>query len=377
MATQFFLRDAASDLGGAGQKLLSKTRGASAVSKVTNSVAAGTNIQVTDTAGGQALTWFTPPLNGVTISGTVTVNLRGLESAAADNGGGGILVERTDGSGNVQSAILVDVTVPSTITEYSSVAESAKNGTYTPTSTTLNSGDRIKVTLKLRAAGGTMGAGTVQNFIDGPTAAASGDCYVTFTEAIGIQVSAAGAETVTATGAATASSAKPVTASQPVTASAAATGTSAKPVTASRTASATTAAAAASAKPVSAAMGVTAPRAATAAGAKPLTAASTVTATRSAAAGMAKPAQAAEFITAARAASAASSKPAAAARATAAVLAAASVATRHGAAVTAIMAAASATMTVTVAIHHPLQGRAAAAGVLGGSAAVISSLSGG
>ena len=182
MATQFFLRNAASDLGGAGQKSLSTTRGTASATKVTTTTSSGTNIQVTDGAGGQALTWFSPPVQAVTISGTVTVNVRGLESGNTINAGAGVLIERCDGLGNVISSIVADSTVPAVITEYST-SDAAKNGTYTPTSTTLASGDRIKVTPKVRNVG-TMGAGTVTNSVDGPTAAAAGDTYVSFTETI-------------------------------------------------------------------------------------------------------------------------------------------------------------------------------------------------
>ena len=70
MSTQLFLRLAASDLGGAGQQALSVTRGAASHTAVTNTTASGTNIQVTATAAGQALTWFSPPLAGITISGS-------------------------------------------------------------------------------------------------------------------------------------------------------------------------------------------------------------------------------------------------------------------------------------------------------------------
>jgi hypothetical protein len=189
-AVQLFLRDTASDLGGAGQKALSTTRGSSSVNAITTTTVSGTNIQVTTTAGGQALTWFSGPLLAQTITGTVDVNIRGRESATTVNAGAGILIERTNSSGVVQSTILSDRTVPGTITEYTT-SDAAKTSTALAiTSTTFSANDRIKVTLKVRNVG-TMAAGTTTNTYDGPTANASGDSYVSFSDLATVQNAAA------------------------------------------------------------------------------------------------------------------------------------------------------------------------------------------
>lgn len=182
MPTRLFLRSGASDLGGAGQRRLSPRMGRTSSTVVTNTVASGTNITVTATGGGQALSWFSDPITtGFTISGTVTVNIRGLESANAVNAGRGILIERTNNAGTVQSAILNDVTVPSTITEFSTTDAANGAATYTPTSTAMSVGDRIKVTLKIRNVG-TMGAGTATISHDGAVSGAAGDTWVQFNE---------------------------------------------------------------------------------------------------------------------------------------------------------------------------------------------------
>lgn len=183
MAATYFLRSLASTLGGAGQFTLSQQRGAGSTTAITTATSGGTNIAVTATAGGQALTWFTEPITtAITVSGTVTVNVRGLESANTTNAGAGILIERTNTAGVVQSTIVADTTIPATITEYGTT-DGAKTSTYTPTSTSMAVGERIKVTLKVRNVG-TMGTGTVTNSYNGPAAGASGDTYVTFTENI-------------------------------------------------------------------------------------------------------------------------------------------------------------------------------------------------
>lgn len=184
MAVDFFLRSDASGLGGAGQRRLSQRRGRASATVITTTTAGGTNITVTATAGGQALTWFSEPITeAVTISSTVTVNIRGLESANTVNAGRGILIERTNNAGTVQSTIVADSTVPATITEFTTTDAANGAATYTATSTAMAVGERIKITLKIRNVG-TMGAGTVTISHDGPASAAAGDTWVRFTQDI-------------------------------------------------------------------------------------------------------------------------------------------------------------------------------------------------
>lgn len=185
MATNFFMRSLASTLGGTGQLAMLQKRGRASATAITATTSGGTNIPITQTSGGTAITWFSEPIAAaVTISGTVTVNIRGLEAANTVNAGAGVLIERTNNAGVVQSSIVAVTGVPATITEYSTT-DAAKTGTYTPTSTAMAVGERIKVTISVRNVG-TMGANTtgVTNSYDGPAAAAAGDTYVTFTEDI-------------------------------------------------------------------------------------------------------------------------------------------------------------------------------------------------
>jgi hypothetical protein len=178
VATTLYLRDLASSLGGAGQKACSQRQGRAAVTTTTNTVASGTNITITATAGGQALSWFSEPLtNAVTISGTITPNIRCRESANAVNSGIALLIERTNNAGTVQST----VSARAVIGAEAGTAEAARTAARTPTSTAFSAGDRIKLTLSVINVG-TMGAGTFNTYHDGPAAGASGDSYVTFTE---------------------------------------------------------------------------------------------------------------------------------------------------------------------------------------------------
>jgi hypothetical protein len=94
------------------------------------------------------------------------------------NAGMGVKVERTNGSGTVQSTI---VDSPKG-TELTLTTPTAQNWTATPTSTALSTGDRLKVTCYIKNAGGTMG----DNFLCGMYPAFSGATisWVRFTETI-------------------------------------------------------------------------------------------------------------------------------------------------------------------------------------------------
>lgn len=180
MATTLFLRDKASlDLTGFDlEKVASLVRGAASVAKVTDT--GGPPVQVTDGSGGAFLYWLTDSLKAVTVAGTVTFNIRALESAAQANTGMRVTVERCNSAGTVLSTIIDS----SKGTELST-ADAAQNWTGTPTSTALSDGDRLKITVWGVAAGGTMPTGrTFTVTYDGPTGGAAGDSFVTFTEAI-------------------------------------------------------------------------------------------------------------------------------------------------------------------------------------------------
>lgn len=85
--TQVFLTDTASSVSTASVDREAWTsRGAGAQTDVTNTAAGPTSgIQVTDTAGGTVVDWFTKPLAATTIGGRVTCNVWANESNAAAN----------------------------------------------------------------------------------------------------------------------------------------------------------------------------------------------------------------------------------------------------------------------------------------------------
>lgn len=181
MATKLFLRDSASDVTvGSGTKkgLLLQQGSAKVASDATATVNGPTaGVQVQKSAAN--LVWFSNPLQAVTISGNITFNLWGLESAIQANTGFDVLVERCDSSGNVISTILRSERG----TELGTSA-SANNWSAAPTSTTLSLGDRIKVTVFGNDAGGTMASSRTFTLDYGAGTGVDGDSYVSFTETI-------------------------------------------------------------------------------------------------------------------------------------------------------------------------------------------------
>lgn len=187
MATQLFFRVAvgsihrgtnSDNLAGVASgwlsRLLSTARGATATNFTTNTVA-GTTLGV-EIAGLRE--WISEPLAAdVTISGTVTFNLWGLESSMSANVGFQVVVERLDHLGAVISTV-----VDSERGVELGTATSVHNWTAAPTSTSFQKGDRLRV----RVAGndvGTMASGFTFTFdYDSPTAGVTGDSYVSFTE---------------------------------------------------------------------------------------------------------------------------------------------------------------------------------------------------
>jgi hypothetical protein len=182
MATDFYLRDTTSDInpGAENEKLLSLTapsgsEGAGYAYTVSGSTTA---INFKDSNGGSVvLVWFSNPLNSVTISGTMTFNIQGYEINMSANAGVGVKVERTNGSGTVQSTI---VDSPKG-TELPVASPVAQNWTATPTSTALSTGDRVKVTTYIKNVG-TMGDNFLCNLF--PAFSAAAPSWVRFNETV-------------------------------------------------------------------------------------------------------------------------------------------------------------------------------------------------
>lgn len=188
MATSLFLQDVAADPDpGTAVDLLAAigTRGDTGVAVATRNTASAPVLPLafTETAGGSNIVWFSPPLQAVTISGTVTFNFWMAESNMAANAGAVVSVEWYDEAGTTFLGTMVTNSAKGT--ELPVTTRAAQNWTASPTSRTLSDGDRIRIIVKIDDAGGSMATGhTVTLGYDGNTAAADGDSFVTFTETL-------------------------------------------------------------------------------------------------------------------------------------------------------------------------------------------------
>ena len=189
MATQLFLRSLRGPQTNATKTLvdsssaylddrtLSTSRGATAVTRSRNTVAGPTagielgNASIADR-------WISDPLSAdVTISGTITVNLWAAENNMSANVAINLAVYRVRPDGT-----RTQIGISARVTEVAVTTPAVNNFTITPTSTAFLKGDRIEVA-PFGDDVGTMASGfTFTLSYNGPTAAADGDSYVTFTE---------------------------------------------------------------------------------------------------------------------------------------------------------------------------------------------------
>lgn len=156
---------------------LSTSRGSNAASATVTTVAGPTNgIEINGTL---PFVFYTPPLDAdVTISGSVTWNLRAAESSMSANAAINAVLEVIDGTTGTITAI--DTTARTTEL---GTSEAANNFSETPgAGVACKRGDRLRVRVFADDAG-TMASGfTVTFWYAGPTGGGSGDSFITLTE---------------------------------------------------------------------------------------------------------------------------------------------------------------------------------------------------
>jgi len=123
--------------------------------------------------------WMSPPLAAdVTISGSITFNLRAAEGAMTVNAAINCRIMQVDG----KTGAITEFHKTVRTTELQT-SETAENWSETPTSTVFKRGDRLLLAPFFDdSSGANMATGGTTFWWAGPTAAASGDTYVTFTE---------------------------------------------------------------------------------------------------------------------------------------------------------------------------------------------------
>jgi hypothetical protein len=153
MATTLYLRDSTTNqlssvgtvvggsegqTGGVAYRDALTTRGGASTTAVVNSTASGTNIQWTKTAGGALIEWISgyTPAGGFTLSGLVTVRVRGLESSMNNNVGLRIRLYKRKVNGDEDSLGPFDDGVEL------GTADAAQDWTFTPSAMVFAEYDR-------------------------------------------------------------------------------------------------------------------------------------------------------------------------------------------------------------------------------------------
>lgn len=189
MATTLFLLKATAGPsidGYTNDRLLRATRGSAATNMNTAAVSSGNHLEVLDVA---TYVWGIQ-IEAVTISGTITCNFRANEGVMTTNAQMAVVISRYNSAGAFISDVVAQANAKHADGVELGTAQAAMNWTITPTSTTFAAGDILVVKPHFDAIG-TMGTGGLLLYTDGPTAGASGDSYVTFTETITAYVAAA------------------------------------------------------------------------------------------------------------------------------------------------------------------------------------------
>ncbi len=192
--TQFFLRDTSAgiDPGSATEKLLDRSRGASTTTSVTNTAAGPTaGIQLTATAGGTAVEWYSPQLQAFTLSGVALVNFWGQSSDTSINTKATyraeIAVCSSDGTGaTVWGTAIVKGGAAETIDNTDRVWQALVNGR----DVSVTDGQRLRLRIYIddhfeRGSDFPMVTGkTVTLRYDGATGGSTGDSYITFMQTV-------------------------------------------------------------------------------------------------------------------------------------------------------------------------------------------------
>jgi len=197
-ATKVFLHDALSKgIAPGGTDIAfrqaNSTQGVAKVTAVTSSIAGTVSSQyfpsgtaghlVTKTAGGARTIWITDPLaSGVTISGTITPNLWGLESAAQCNCGARYQVLRWNvATGGISSSL--GISADGGLSEWGTSAAVRTAPTLAPASTAFDAGDRIVIVIYNDDGNGVTQATNRNWTLDYDAATGvDGDTYLSFTE---------------------------------------------------------------------------------------------------------------------------------------------------------------------------------------------------
>jgi len=171
-------------------QVLSTSRGSTASTSSRGSAVGPTPGVEAGIYAGSPLLWISQPLSAdLTVSGSITFNMRAYESSMSANMAINCRILKMVATTNAVSEVYK--TVRSTEL---GTSEAANNWSETPGSSfSFNRGDRIVLAAFFDDGGGNQSSGyTGYFYFNGPTAAASGDSYVTFTETFSFESEPAG-----------------------------------------------------------------------------------------------------------------------------------------------------------------------------------------
>ena len=181
-ATKLYFQDSVTPVDAVNSRYLTRAAGSAVVTYTKNTFSGPVTpplvtTQFSEAAGGSAVTWYTPPLDEVTVAGNVIFNLWARESNFRANATITAELLRADSGGVIQSVISSVVLGRS---ELSSSVLQLQNWGKTPASTMLSNGDRLAVRWHIDdGAGGTLGSGyNVTATLGGATPGLSGDAWV-------------------------------------------------------------------------------------------------------------------------------------------------------------------------------------------------------
>jgi hypothetical protein len=186
--TQLFLLDAAGPAVGANtEREMWTSRGASAKTDVVNTATGFTNpIQVTDTAGGTAVEWYSRQLQAFTLADLVRLNLRVAESNGAANCGLRAELAVCDGDGSNVVVWAVAGWAEGTATFELGTTEAARVIQLAGDDLAVTTGQRLRLRVFIddpQSAAMVTGH-TVTLWYDGPTGGASGDSWIQLTQSV-------------------------------------------------------------------------------------------------------------------------------------------------------------------------------------------------
>lgn len=194
MATlKLFLREMAADIDPTAEldKFIKVERGGTSVSAKTRPTATGaSNPQVTKTAGGTNVRWYSLPLDAATISGTVTFNIWGIRyfqgtgiQDALDNFTVKVsaVLTRTNGAGTGIETIASG----QALTNFNSSPSARQFTGAVAAPVTLTAGDRLLLVLSANFVDVAFTTtDSFSTYYDGPTDAAQGDSWVSMTTSV-------------------------------------------------------------------------------------------------------------------------------------------------------------------------------------------------